>query len=105
MGIGQPRWCENCKFCTRCSLRAEHLYPQDAAELVCIKQNIILDELNQKLTFTHPTKGDVDLLTDNRLQAIGCESLLEVRLDHDGTRKDYNDEYNRYIVIGAFKKL
>ena len=37
LGVGQPRRCDTCEHCVRCSHRAEHMTRREAAELVMIE--------------------------------------------------------------------
>ena len=48
LGVSQPKRCDTCKHCTRCSHRAEHMSKREAAELVMIEQNVTLDPSNKR---------------------------------------------------------
>ena len=87
LGVGQPRGCDSCKHCVRCSHRAEHMTRREAAELVMIEQNVTVDPANKCVRIRYPTKGDLCQMRDNRGQAIACAAALERKLSCDKTRE------------------
>lgn len=105
MGVGQPSRCDNCKNCSRCTFRAQHMSRREAAELVLIEQNIEIDEDTNRVYFSYPTTGDLAQLKDNRMQAIACETSWERKVDLMGKRKDYNQEVAGYVERGTFVRL
>ena len=80
LGVGQPRRCDTCKHCVRCSHRAEHMTRREAAELVMIEQNVTVDPANKCVRIRYPTKGDLRQMRDNRGQAIAYAAALERKL-------------------------
>merc|ERR1711867_315636 len=93
LGVSQPKRCDTCKHCMRCSHRAEHMSKKEAAELVMIEENVTLDPVNNNVKIRYPAKGDLSQLQDNRKQAIGCAASLEKKLAKDKTRELYNNEF------------
>ena len=105
LGVSQPKRCDTCKHCTRCSHRAEHMTKKEAAELVMIEQNVTLDPASKNVKIRYPAKGDLSQMKDNRGQALGCATSLERKLAKDKTRKLYNDEFQGYVDRRVFKEL
>ena len=105
LGVSQPKRCDTCKHCTRCSHRAEHMSKKEAAELVMIEQNVTLDPSNKRVMIRYPAKGDLSQLKDNRRQAIGCAAFQEKKLAKNKTRDLYNAEFQGYVDRGVFKEL
>ena len=67
--MGQPKRCDTCKHCVRCSYRVEHKTKMEAAKLAMIEQNVTVDPPNKCVRIRYPTKGDLCQLKDNRGQA------------------------------------
>merc|ERR1711867_110456 len=105
LGVGQPRRCDTCKNCVRCSYRAEYMTKVEAAELAAIEQNVVVDLANKRVSMRYPTKGDLSQFRDNQGQAIGCAVSLEKRLIRNKTRHLYNAEFKGYVERGVFKEL
>ena len=103
--MGQPRRCDTCKHCVRCSYRAEYMTKVEAAELAMLEQNVTVDLANKRVNIRYPTKGDLSQFRDNQGQAIGCAVSLEKRLIRNKTRHLYDAEFKGYVERGVFKEL
>ena len=68
--MGQPKRCDTCKHCVRCSYRAEHMTKVEAAEITMLEQNVTVDLANKKVCIRYPTKGDLSQFRDNQGQAM-----------------------------------
>ena len=86
LGVGQPKRCDTCKHCVRCSYRVEHMTKVKAAELAMIEQNVTVDPAEKCVRIRYPTKGDLSQFKDNQGQAVGCAVSLEKRLTRNNTR-------------------
>ena len=103
--MGQPRRCNTCKHCVRCSYRAEHMTKVEAAELAMLEQNVTVDLANKRVSIRYPTKGDLCQFQDNQGQAMGCAASLERWLTRNKTRHLYNTEFTGYVERGVFREL
>ena len=54
LGVGQPKRCDTCKHCVRCSYRVEHMTKTEVAELAMIEQNVIVDSVNKCVRIRYP---------------------------------------------------
>merc|ERR1711867_258098 len=105
LGVGQPRRCDTCKHCVRCSYRAEYMTKVEAAKLAMLEQNVTVDLANKRVSMRYPTKGDLSQFREYQGQAIGCAASLERRLIWNKTRHLYNTEFKGYVERGVFKEL
>ena len=57
LGVGQPKRCETCKHCVRCSYRVEHMTKVEAAELAMIEQNVTVDPTEKCVRIRYPPRA------------------------------------------------
>ena len=68
MGTGQPRRCQACSSCTKCSVRSLEMSTKEQEELSLIKSNISVDLSKRRVTFKYPYIKDINLLQDSHKQ-------------------------------------
>ena len=74
-------------------------------ELTLIEENISVNLFNKKVTFKYPYIKDINLLHDNRRQAISIASKLEARLRTKSELENYNKELQEFIRRGVLHEL
>ena len=78
---------------------------KEQEELTLIKENISVDLFNRQVTFKYPHIKDINLLHDNRRQAISIATKLEARLKAMSELADYKKELQEFIGQGVLREL
>ena len=78
---------------------------KEQEELAMIKSNISVDLINRQVNFKYTFIRDVNLLHDNRRQAIAIDTKLESRLKAKQELIDYNKEIRDFLDRGVLREL
>ena len=105
LGVAQPRRCESCGTCRKCSEQGYTTTRREQEELSLIRRGMSLDSVEHVVRFTYPTLQDPHLLTDNRGQATAMALGLERKLRKRGQLEAYNKEVKGYVDSGVFRAL
>ena len=105
LGTVQPRRCESCCACNKCSTRAQEMSRKEQFELQLIESNVRLDPEKGKLKVHYPLIQDPSVLQDNRLQVIRRAEVLERRLVKKDQLGFYNDQLRDFIDRGAITEV
>jgi hypothetical protein len=105
MAVGQPRRCESCSSCRKCSDGQQQTTRREQMELRLIERGMALDPVRHEVTFHYPLLRDPACLSDNRGQAIAIACGLERRLVRNKQLEAYNTEMRAFVERGVFKEL
>jgi hypothetical protein len=105
MAVHQPRRCDACTSCRKCSDGAQQATRRESQELLMIERGMELDEQRHVVTYHYPLLQDPRILSDNRGQVIAMASGMERRLIRAGQLEAYNEEMAAFIERGVFREL
>ena len=105
MDTGQPRRCQTCSSCSKCSVRSVEMTRKEQEKVSLIESNISVDPNNKRVTFKYPFIRDINLLHDNRKQAIAIAVKLETRLKVKSELPDYNKEIREFLDRGVLRQV
>ena len=105
-GVRLPPRCDRCKGCRNCTKEVHQLSREEMRELTVIKENLVLNPLEEKWTTMYPYKCDVSILDDNRQQAIDILRKTEERvLRSEITSRQYIEQFDDFIRRGVFREI
>lgn len=106
LGIKIPPQCSRCKVCKDCTYEAHQISRIEQQELAVIRNNLVLDPVENRFTTVYPYKEDPSTLEDNRHQAVGLMKKLEKQLGRSSVvAEQYCKEFNDFIERGVIELI
>ena len=106
LGIKIPGRCIQCKGCKDCSFVAHELSRIEQYQHEVIKENLVLDPVNDIITATYPFEEQPSVLEDNRGQAYALLKKTENRLKANPAHGElYCEQWRDFIDRGVVSEI